>query len=1541
MGRVRDGAIVPAGSYGGRSGYNNTPPLAFTYGSVLNPTDLGSGSFGHNTPPGGRPGGGALWINVGCVAQVDGVITAGGYSPGRNNEGGGAGGSILLQTATITGKGTICANGGQDTWHGSGGGGRIAMVLTQSGANFNSFTGTVSALGANLLDAAYTGSGAGTIYRQAGSDAAGFGTVTVSNGWNVTGLCYLPPSIGGSPENMVGTAWRVEYLGKLGITTNNYVIRGMTLVGTNSVMDMGSNVLVVVSNLVVNGTNFPVGGYSAAQINAKAGTTQVKNGGYVSVGGGPVVETWASTNANLQGYLMATGTAATTVYLYWGDTDYGTNKNLWYTNTVLAAPQVIGSLSVPVSAPFAHVYYRFYATNAAGDHWATTNGLFQQSMTLTASAPVPTASKQPYAAGQFQISRVDTSASVAVNYSLSGTLSNGLDYVWLTNALTMNAGQSNATINVLPLGRWYNSDQTVILSLGAGSYGVGSPNSATVTVSGTAAPAGTNTWLGGTPTLAGSWSMGHVPANTDNILLGGWGAQADLVWDASMPHTVASWVQTRNYTNTVTLMTTYPNYSTVFTNFAISGNLTIDGGTWRHAANSNTNAYRLAVTVGSDFTLGTNGALNVNTLGYTVGNGPGKGTNPTGGSHAGTGGHYWSTAYPTAYGVSGPTYGSVLMPIDLGSGPGALSGIPLTTNFGGGAISLVVGGTSLISGTIAANSAGAFNNGGGGAGGSIYLRTATISGTGSIQANGGQDTQHGSGGGGRVALVLTQPNADFNSFAGIASALGGNNQNGYDTGSGAGTVYRQSGSDSQGCGTVSVSNLAWSFNTSVSNLTCLPVTGGTMVENLTGTSWRVEGNGKLGISANNGVIRGLTLAGANGLLDLSSNVLVTLSNLVVNGANFPAGGYSAAQINAKAGTTQVKNGGYVSVGGGPIVETWASTNTNLKGSLMATGTAATTVFLYWGDSDGGTNKSAWYTNTVLTAPQVIGPLSVPVSVLSPDIYYRYYATNAVGDHWATTNGVFHQGMTLSVQAQDPVACKQPYDPGQFQISRTDTSMAIAVSFMIGRTLSNGLDYIWLTNALTMNAGQGNAVINVLPLGRWYTNDQTVTLTLASGGYTIGAPNSATVTVTGTAAPTGTNTWLGGTPTLASSWSMGHVPANTDNILLGGWGAQADLVWDASMSHTVASWVQTRNYTNTVTLMTTYPNYSTAFTNFAISGNLTIDGGTWRHAANSNTNAYRLAVTVGGNLSLASNTAFNLTGLGYYVNNGPGTGTGSNGRGASYGGKGGYYSALPGPTYGSVFEPVDLGSGGGELVSSVTNFGGGAGWINVSGTASVYGAISADGMGTCNSGGGGSGGSIYLRVGRLLGTGAVRANGGNDTWHGSGGGGRVSVVLTQAEADFNSFAGAIVASGNGTNGYAVNYASQGSAAGTVYLRSGIQPVGYGTVIVSNVQWAAGTTSRSNCTHLPPMTQFTEDLTNTTWIAQNGLLQLTTNMPFRKLILNAGSGLELSGYTVTVVDLVITNRVYSPGIYTTNTLGTTMVTGNGTIIVLPVGLSYFIF
>lgn len=149
----------------------------------------------------------------------------------------------------------------------------------------------------------------------------------------------------------------------------------------------------------------------------------------------------------------------------------------------------------------------------------------------------------------------------------------------------------------------------------------------------------------------------------------------------------------------------------------------------------------------------------------------------------------------------------------------------------------------------------------------------------------------------------------------------------------------------------------------------------------------------------------------------------------------------------------------------------------------------------------------------------------------------------------------------------------------------------------------------------------------------------------------------------------------------------------------------------------------------------------------------------------------LHLTVRGDLTLASGAAIQLNGLGYAARGGPGA-SGGNG-GASHGGAGGLGQGnVPGGfTYGDPNLPIDLGSGGGSQP------GGGALRLSVQGTFRLDGTISADAA-TNTTGPGGSGGSIAIRAGRLVGSGTLSAKGGNtrDTTHGGGGsGGRIALA----------------------------------------------------------------------------------------------------------------------------------------------------------------------
>ncbi len=107
--------------------------------------------------------------------------------------------------------------------------------------------------------------------------------------------------------------------------------------------------------------------------------------------------------------------------------------------------------------------------------------------TVTASAPSVT---EGGASAQYTISRSDTSGSITVNYLLSGTASNGLDYTTLPGSVTFAPGAASTNITLTPLSDLISEPtETAILTLTGGSgYTVSSPSSATIAIIDTNTP---------------------------------------------------------------------------------------------------------------------------------------------------------------------------------------------------------------------------------------------------------------------------------------------------------------------------------------------------------------------------------------------------------------------------------------------------------------------------------------------------------------------------------------------------------------------------------------------------------------------------------------------------------------------------------------------------------------------------------------------------------------------------------------------------------------------------------------------------------------------------------------------------------------------------------------------------------------------------------------------------------------------------------------------------------------------------------------------
>ncbi|NLB54741.1 MAG: hypothetical protein GX811_03075, partial [Lentisphaerae bacterium] len=190
-------------------------------------------------------------------------------------------------------------------------------------------------------------------------------------------------------------------------------------------------------------------------------------------------------------------------------------------------------------------------------------------------------------------------------------------------------------------------------------------------------------------------------------------------------------------------------------------------------------------------TIGVDAQINCDTKGYSATTGPGTGS---AGSHGGRG-----------YGSDGPCYGSIIAPVDIGSRG-------RTGTSGGGAVCIKVAGSFIHNGLISAD--GGSTSWPTGAGGSIWITAGSISGSGTIRANAGTGTNNGTtnGGGGRVALILTDSNAVFSAFTGTVLATAGVGGSGA-----AGTIYFETSAHSPGKGELIINNINGSTRYGVLN----------------------------------------------------------------------------------------------------------------------------------------------------------------------------------------------------------------------------------------------------------------------------------------------------------------------------------------------------------------------------------------------------------------------------------------------------------------------------------------------------------------------------------------------------------------------------------------------------------------------------------------------------------------------------------------------------------------------------------------------------
>ncbi len=126
----------------------------------------------------------------------------------------------------------------------------------------------------------------------------------------------------------------------------------------------------------------------------------------------------------------------------------------------------------------------------------------------------------------------------------------------------------------------------------------------------------------------------------------------------------------------------------------------------------------------------------------------------------------------------------------------------------------------------------------------------------------------------------------------------------------------------------------------------------------------------------------------------------------------PTGALGSLDRNAISGIQIVEA---VVIPGLPEVETTGASNVlgtsaTLNGNLIDNGDGAAVAALtfYWGTEDEGITSAAWSNSSSVGTQASPGAFSVGLTGLSPNTtyFYRAYASNPVGENWATTGGSF-------------------------------------------------------------------------------------------------------------------------------------------------------------------------------------------------------------------------------------------------------------------------------------------------------------------------------------------------------------------------------------------------------------------------------------------------------------------------------------------------------------------------------------------------------
>ncbi|MGN0877770.1 MAG: DUF2341 domain-containing protein [Kiritimatiellia bacterium] len=159
------GSAVSAHAASG-DGYANV------YGNVYRPADLGAGSNSSGSDSDNKSGGGAVWLEIGGAATLNGTVNVRGRQFNGSNT---ACGSVYVKAKSCTGTGSILANYDQSGYYNGnrGAGGRVAIELTEAAT----LGLPVANVKINGVCSGASGGGGGTFYLKTADPAKPNGTL--------------------------------------------------------------------------------------------------------------------------------------------------------------------------------------------------------------------------------------------------------------------------------------------------------------------------------------------------------------------------------------------------------------------------------------------------------------------------------------------------------------------------------------------------------------------------------------------------------------------------------------------------------------------------------------------------------------------------------------------------------------------------------------------------------------------------------------------------------------------------------------------------------------------------------------------------------------------------------------------------------------------------------------------------------------------------------------------------------------------------------------------------------------------------------------------------------------------------------------------------------------------------------------------------------------------------------------------------------------------------------------------------------------------